>query len=236
MEVQSATCGPYPTTGGAPAGTNLWVILGQDRRQVAPGLDYYYAELVLQHHPTRREVERGQENEGTWWNVDVSCRGRSSPPTPMPVKYLAKIWESKSGVHRQVQDGHGAVIGPNAIYSIMEYVQDPNYRPPPSGAPTKLFICCDQYSGKQVEELQKWHGEVWQPGPDVVSVLDQHGDGSTQEAARLQSAWFAQSLHKTVVSRVNGFRWEFDASRSSVGAKVREGLTDGANKISDVLY
>ena len=72
-------------------------------------------------------------------------------------------------------------------------------------------------------------------GPDVVSVLDQHGDGSTQEAARLQSAWFAQSLHKTTpVSRVNGSRLEFDAS--SVGAKVREGLTDGANKIFDVLY
>ena len=39
---------------------------------------------------------------------------------------------------------------------------------------------------------------------------------------------------KQLVSRVNGSRWEFDAS--SVGAKVREGLTDGANKIFDVLY
>jgi hypothetical protein len=92
---------------------------------------------------------------------------------------LAKIWESPgaggaaSEGDRKVQDDFGAVIGPNTIYSIIEYVQDPNYRPPPSGAPTKLFICCGQYSGKQVEELQKWHGEVWRPGPDVVSVLDQ---------------------------------------------------------------
>ena len=50
----------------------------------------------------------------------------------------------------------------------------------------------------------------------------------------MRSAWFAQSLHKTLVSTVNGSRWEFDAS--SVGAKVREGLTDGANKIIVFLY
>ena len=42
MEVQGAIRGPYPTTGGSPAGTNLWVTLGQDRF-----LDYYYAEQLV---------------------------------------------------------------------------------------------------------------------------------------------------------------------------------------------
>ena len=154
----------------------------------------------------------------------------------MPVKYVASIWESMpaDGGERQVQDDHGAVIRPNSIYSIMEYVQDPNYRPPLNGAPTKLFISLGQYPRKRVEEFQKWHGEDWQPSPDVVDVLDRHGDGSPQEASRLQSAWFAQSLHTTLVRRINGYKWELNAS--SVGAKVREGLIDGANKIFGVLY
>jgi hypothetical protein len=107
-------------------------------------------------------VERGQENEGALNGLvlqNILASGTdfprvdgSSPPTPMPVKYLAKIWESPgaggaaSEGDRKVQDDFGAVIGPNTIYSIMEFMQDPNYRPPPSGAPTKLFICCGQYS------------------------------------------------------------------------------------------
>ena len=119
-------------------------------RQVAPGY-YYYAELVLQHHLTKREVERGQENEGALnglilQKLPVSgtyCPNLdgSSPTTPMPVKYLAKIWESPSAGgaasegNRKVQDDFGAVIEPNTIYSFMKYVQDHDYRPPLSGAP-----------------------------------------------------------------------------------------------------
>ena len=78
----------------------------------------------------------------------------------MLVKYLAKIWESPgaggaaSEGDRKVQDDLSAVIGPNTIFSIMEYVHDPNYRPPPSGAPTKLFICCGQYSENRLKNYK----------------------------------------------------------------------------------
>ena len=269
MEAPSATRGPYPATEAAPDGTSLWVILSQDRRNL-PRVGHrhiFYAELALQGHLTRREVERGQQNEDALDGLflqnilasgtDCPRVGFPSPPTPMPVKYVAAIWESKQNqlpqdaAHRTgpqgdllVQGGgafqsshqNGAVIGPNTIYSIMKHLQDPSLKPPPSGAPPKLFISLGQFCGKQVDEFHQWRSKEWRPVPDVVSVIDFDGGGMRCEqlARQLQSAWCAESLKKTVVFKVNRDRWEFDAS--SVGAKAQEGLTDGANLIFDVLF
>ena len=252
-----AAHGPHPTTGGVPpAGTNLWVILGLDKQALDPLCTTttavltsqtggpttttagarYYAELTLESHMTRREVECVLGNEAVLNGLHVG-KGKfisgtdfprdsvSSPPTPMPVKYSVSL---SGGGLREV------VFGPQSIYSIMNHVQDPNRRRPPSGAPTKLFIALGTYSEKQVKEYQKRHGEGWQPGPDVVSVLDPGGYDSTSEAAVSQSAFFEQSLQKIQVTKVDDFTWEFDAS--SVGAKEQEGLGDGANDIFDFLY
>ena len=252
-----AAHGPHPTTGGVPpAGTNLWVILGLDKQALDPLCTTttavltsqtggpttttagarYYAELTLESHMTRREVECVLGNEAVLNGLHVG-KGKfisgtdfprdsvSSPPTPMPVKYSVSL---SGGGLREV------VFGPQSIYSIMNHVQDPNRRRPPSGAPTKLFIALGTYSEKQVKEYQKRHGEGWQPGPDVVSVLDPYGYDSTSEAAVSQSAFFKQSLQKIQVTKVDDFTWEFDAS--SVGAKEQEGLGDGANDIFDFLY
>ena len=220
-----AAHGPHPTTGGVPsAGTNLWVILGLDKQALDPLCTTttavltsqtggpttttagarYYAELTLESHMTRRDVECVLGNEAVLNGLHVGKgkfisgtdfpRGSvSSPPTPMPVKYSVSL---SGGGLREV------VFGPQSIYSIMNHVQDPNRRRPPSGAPTKLFIALGTYSEKQVKEYQKRHGEGWQPGPDVVSVLDPYGYDSTSEAALSQSAFFKQSLLKKQVMKV----------------------------------